>query len=131
VAFHGHGREIVFDQNAPMGASTCIACGECVQACSTGALMPATLVDGQGVGISDSLREADSVCPFCGVGCQLNCRVSAGGPESGYRYGCRESSPGPFFRATLLIPHKDRAEHETGKPLVDSFLPGFCRRNHF
>ena len=28
-----------------MGASTCVACGECVQACPTGALMPATLVN--------------------------------------------------------------------------------------
>src|SRR5512140_2778705 len=40
-AFRGEHSKIVFDQGAPMGASTCVACGECVQACPTGALMPA------------------------------------------------------------------------------------------
>src|SRR5437667_1374995 len=40
-AFRGHHAEIVFDLGDPMGASTCVACGECVQACPTGALMPA------------------------------------------------------------------------------------------
>jgi formate dehydrogenase major subunit len=75
MAYRGHKAKIVFDQDDPMGASTCVACGECVQACPTGALMEATLVDEQGVGISDGLREVDSVCPFCGVGCQLTYQV--------------------------------------------------------
>ncbi len=55
MAFRGHRTKIVFDQDDPMGASTCVACGECVQACPTGALMPATLVDEQGIGRTDSL----------------------------------------------------------------------------
>jgi formate dehydrogenase major subunit len=33
----------VFDFDDPMGESTCVACGECVQACPTGALMPRSL----------------------------------------------------------------------------------------
>ena len=45
MAGRGHYEKIVFDFDDPMGASTCVACGECVQACPTGALMPATLVD--------------------------------------------------------------------------------------
>src|SRR6202030_1759699 len=45
MAGRGHGEKIVFDFDDPMGGSTCVACGECVQACPTGALMPATLVD--------------------------------------------------------------------------------------
>src|SRR5438445_13485199 len=40
-AFRGHHSKIVFDLDDPMGRSTCVACGECVQACPTGALMPA------------------------------------------------------------------------------------------
>ena len=48
MAGRGHNEKIVFDFDDPMGGSTCVACGECVQACPTGALMPATLVnDGQ------------------------------------------------------------------------------------
>src|SRR6516164_10887318 len=49
MAGRGHGQKIVFDFDDPMGASTCVACGECVQACPTGALMPATLVDARNV----------------------------------------------------------------------------------
>ena len=45
MAGRGHREKIVFDFDDPMGDSTCVACGECVQACPTGALMPATLVD--------------------------------------------------------------------------------------
>ena len=36
--------KIVFDFDDPMGDSTCVACGECVQACPTGALLPATVI---------------------------------------------------------------------------------------
>ena len=48
MAARGHREKIVFDFDDPMGASTCVACGECVQACPTGALMPTTLVDEKG-----------------------------------------------------------------------------------
>ena len=61
---------IVFDLNDPMGHSTCVACGECVQACPTGALSPRSLVGSQEVD-----RQVDSVCPFCGVGCLITYHV--------------------------------------------------------
>ena len=71
MAARGYHEKIVFDFDDPMGNSTCVACGECVQACPTGALMPATLVDANGVYTNAPEREVDSVCPYCGVGCQL------------------------------------------------------------
>ncbi|MEQ5800664.1 formate dehydrogenase subunit alpha [Halomonas sp. H10-9-1] len=76
LAHRGAASKIVFDFDDPMGDSTCVACGECVQACPTGALMPATLVDAQGRGDSAVAdRQVDSVCPYCGVGCQLTYHV--------------------------------------------------------
>src|SRR3989344_2987747 len=54
----------------PMAESTCVACGECVQACPTGALSPKTHVGSQKVD-----RKVDSVCPFCGVGCLITYNV--------------------------------------------------------
>ncbi len=69
-AMRGSHSEIVFDLNDPMGDSTCVACGECVQACPTGALMPKTQVGTQSVD-----KKVDSVCPFCGVGCLLTYNV--------------------------------------------------------
>jgi formate dehydrogenase major subunit len=70
LAMRGHHTEIVFDVNDPMGESTCVACGECVEACPTGALMPA-----KEVGLVEPDRKVDSVCPYCGVGCQLTYNI--------------------------------------------------------
>src|SRR3974390_1940993 len=75
MAGRGHNEKIVFDFDDPMGNSTCVACGECVQACPTGALMPATMVDANGVYANAPDREVDSVCPYCGVGCQLTYQI--------------------------------------------------------
>ncbi|MGD0024567.1 MAG: formate dehydrogenase subunit alpha [Xanthobacteraceae bacterium] len=75
MAGRGFSEKIVFDFGDPMGASTCVACGECVQACPTGALMPATLVDANNVFTTKPDRSVDSVCPYCGVGCQLTYHI--------------------------------------------------------
>ena len=75
MAMRGHHAKIVFDMDDPMGDSTCVACGECVQACPTGALMAATLVDEKGVGSIVPDREVQSLCPYCGVGCQLTFQI--------------------------------------------------------
>ncbi len=72
LAFRGGHAQIVFDQNDALGASTCVACGECVQACPTGAIAPAN-----GAFAKPSFKQVDSVCPFCGVGCQLRYHVDA------------------------------------------------------
>jgi formate dehydrogenase major subunit len=75
MAGRGYGEKIVFDFDDPMGQSTCVACGECVQACPTGALMPATLVNDKNVRTEFPDREVHSVCPYCGVGCQLTYHI--------------------------------------------------------
>ena len=75
MAYRGHGAKIVFDFDDAMGESTCVACGECVQACPTGALMETSLVDEKGIGRSGPLAEVASVCPYCGVGCQMTYQV--------------------------------------------------------
>ena len=75
----GHDSYPTFDMADPMGQSTCVACGECVQACPTGALMPATVLDDQQHGDSkDFDTEVKSICPFCGVGCQVSLKVKDG-----------------------------------------------------
>ena len=79
MAGRGRNSRIVFDMGDQMGNSTCVACGECVQACPTGALMPATVLDENQVGDSgDYDDEVRSVCPYCGVGCQLSFRIKDG-----------------------------------------------------
>ncbi len=75
MAYRGSHSKVVFDFDDPMGSSTCVACGECVQACPTGALMPASIVDEAGVGSREFDREQHSICPYCGVGCQITYKI--------------------------------------------------------
>ena len=75
MALRGAGEKIVFDFDDPMGDSTCVACGECVQACPTGALMEKAKVDEAGLYANAPDRTVDSVCPYCGVGCQLTYEI--------------------------------------------------------
>jgi formate dehydrogenase major subunit len=69
-ANRGSHSEIVFDIADPMAASSCVACGECVQACPTGALMPAN-----DVGLQVADKTVNSTCPYCGVGCLIKYHI--------------------------------------------------------
>jgi formate dehydrogenase major subunit len=66
----GYATRIAFDLNDPMGASSCVTCGECVQACPTGALTNKA-IGGIPIRPRSELDAVDSVCPYCGVGCAL------------------------------------------------------------
>ena len=70
LAHRGAHAQIVFYQDQRLGASSCVACGECVAACPTGALLPA-----RGAERQDQDRLVPSLCPYCGVGCQVEYRV--------------------------------------------------------
>ena len=76
MAYRGHGARVVFDFDVGLAESTCVACGECVQACPTGALMEASLLDkATGKRIAYEDRQVDTLCPYCGVGCQTTAYV--------------------------------------------------------
>ncbi|MCW8915502.1 MAG: formate dehydrogenase subunit alpha, partial [Magnetovibrio sp.] len=71
IAGRGKYARIVFDQGDKLDVSTCVACGECVQSCPTGALIPKNL------SASDIPTDTiESLCPYCGVGCQLTYHVA-------------------------------------------------------
>lgn len=77
IGMSGRGKNarISFDFGDAMGESTCVACGECVQACPTGALMPASMLDDAQVEKPKADKIVNSLCPFCGVGCQTEVHV--------------------------------------------------------
>ncbi len=79
LAFRGEHAKIVFDMDDAMGASTCVACGECVQACPTGALATvvrsSALMPGRNAALAVPDKQVKSLCPYCGVGCQLTYHV--------------------------------------------------------
>ncbi|RJF92651.1 formate dehydrogenase subunit alpha [Noviherbaspirillum saxi] len=112
LALRGNEVKIVFDMDDPMGASTCVACGECVQACPTGALMPA-----RDAALSIPDKKVDSVCPYCGVGCQLTYNVK----DNKILYV--EGRDGPANHARLCVKGRygfDYAHHpqRLTKPLI-------------
>jgi formate dehydrogenase major subunit len=80
IGFAGRGArvQVAFDMLAAMGDSSCVGCGECVQACPTGALLPARVVGPDGRRAAPPAKEVASVCPYCGVGCQVGFRVRGG-----------------------------------------------------
>ena len=122
-AFSGHDAKIVFDLDDPMGQSTCVACGECVQACPTGALMPA-----RNVGLEVADKTVDSVCPYCGVGCQLTYHVKDN------RILRVEGRDGPANHSRLCVKGRygfDYAHHRQRltKPLIRK--PGVPKHKDF
>ena len=121
MAQRGAAATVVFDFADSMGQSTCVGCGECVQACPTGALMPATVVNTAGQGDSQSQRQVDSVCPYCGVGCQLTYHIN----DDALAYV--EGRNGPANQNRLCVKGRfgfDYVSHPTRltKPLIR--LPG-------
>ena len=76
MAYRGHGSKVVFDFDEGMGQSTCVACGECVQVCPTGALMEANLLDTKTQKrVAFPTHSIDTICPYCGVGCQTTVHI--------------------------------------------------------
>jgi formate dehydrogenase major subunit len=69
----GYTAKIAFDLDAPMGESTCVSCGECMAVCPTGALVNKPI--STPIVPRRQLKQVDSVCPYCGVGCSLTYNV--------------------------------------------------------
>ena len=70
MAGRGSASRIIFDLGVGMGQSSCVGCGECVQACPTGALLSKQSQPAE--------KAVDSLCPYCGVGCQVTYHVADG-----------------------------------------------------
>ncbi|MCL7957041.1 MAG: formate dehydrogenase subunit alpha [marine benthic group bacterium] len=127
----GYATRIGFDLDDPMGASTCVSCGECEKACPTGALTIASLWNGAGAeagtatgrvsvaAATTELKPVDSVCPYCGVGCAITYYVD----EAENRVVYADGRPSPVNHERLCVKGRygfDYAAHpqRLTKPLI-------------
>ena len=77
VAGRGFGAHISTELDVPLPESACVYCGNCVAVCPTGALMAKSEFDLREAGEwrEEEQTEVDTVCPYCGVGCNLTLHV--------------------------------------------------------
>ena len=84
IALLGRGdatRVGVFADGA-MASSVCTSCGQCVATCPTGALRPKEPP-------AAIARRVETTCPYCGVGCGIELRVTGAAPTTGAAGGER------------------------------------------
>ena len=80
VAGRGFSAHIATEYDVPLPDSACVYCGNCIAVCPTGALMFKTEYDMRLSGAWDESRQTstDTICPYCGVGCELTVHAQAG-----------------------------------------------------
>ncbi len=107
IAYRGDQARITTFGELPLSQSLCQSCGECVERCPTGALIPKHPIIPE--------KEVKTVCPYCGVGCSIYLGVRAnrivrgrGDPTSPVNHGelCVKGRYGLDF-----VNHSDRLIH--------------------
>jgi predicted molibdopterin-dependent oxidoreductase YjgC len=73
VAGRGFSAHIATEFDVPLPDSACVYCGNCIGVCPTGALMFKSEYDMRQAGTWEESRQTqtDTICPYCGVGCDL------------------------------------------------------------
>jgi predicted molibdopterin-dependent oxidoreductase YjgC len=77
VAGRGFDARISTEFAVPLTDSACVYCGNCIAVCPTGALAFKSEFDMRAAGTWDESRQTqtDTICPYCGVGCNLTLHV--------------------------------------------------------
>jgi predicted molibdopterin-dependent oxidoreductase YjgC len=93
--------------------SACVYCGNCIQVCPTGALMFRTEFDMRAAGTWDEDRHTttDTICAFCGVGCNLTLHV-----QDGTIVKVSSPSDSPITHGNLCIKGRFGFQHAQNRP---------------
>jgi len=77
VAGRGFDARISTEFDVTLPGSACVYCGNCIGVCPTGALMPASEYNMRQAGTWDESKQTvtTTICPYCGVGCNLELHV--------------------------------------------------------
>ena len=86
VAGRGFDARISTEYAVPLDASACVYCGNCIGVCPTGALMFTTRARharGRHLGRGGA-DVTNTICPYCGVGCELELHVQDNDDREGH-----------------------------------------------
>ena len=77
VAGRGFDARISTEYAVPLNESACVYCGNCIGVCPTGALMFTSehTMREAGTWDEDAQTVTNTICPYCGVGCELELHV--------------------------------------------------------
>jgi len=77
IAGRGFDSRVSTENDVALTDSACVYCGNCIQVCPTGALMPTSEFEMRAAGTWDATAQTttDTICAFCGVGCGLTLHV--------------------------------------------------------
>jgi len=75
VAHRGEHAQIIVGADGDPDKAACTWCGECVRVCPTSAIFEVLPKERFGTARVEPDRVVRSVCPYCGVGCQLDLQV--------------------------------------------------------
>jgi predicted molibdopterin-dependent oxidoreductase YjgC len=80
VAGRGFSAHIATEFEIPLPESACVYCGNCIGVCPTGALMFKSEYDMRGGGTWNEAKQTrtETICPYCGVGCELTVHAQEG-----------------------------------------------------
>jgi len=77
IAGRGFDSHVSTENDVALTDSACVYCGNCIQVCPTGALIPTSEFEMRAAGTWDENAQTttDTICAFCGVGCGLTLHV--------------------------------------------------------
>jgi predicted molibdopterin-dependent oxidoreductase YjgC len=113
IAGRGFDSRVSTEFDVSLPDSACVYCGNCIQVCPTGALMFKSEFDMRAAGTWDESRqtETDTVCAYCGVGCNLTLTV-----QDNTIVKVMSPPDSPITRGNLCIKGRFGFQHAQNRP---------------
>jgi len=113
IAGRGFEAHVSTEHDVPLPDSACVYCGNCIQVCPTGALMFRSEYEMRADGSWDPTSQAttDTICGYCGVGCNLTLHV-----QDDRIVKVTSPSESPITHGNLCIKGRFGFEHAQNRP---------------
>jgi len=117
IAGRGFESHVSTENDVALPDSACVYCGNCIQVCPTGALMSTTEFELRRAGEWAPERQTttDTICAFCGVGCNLTLHV-----QDDAIVNVTSPPDHPITRGNLCIKGRFGFQHAQNRPPDDN-----------